>query len=504
MKLFVRTTAALSLLALAACSDEPDEPSAADASSTSSSDGAGTGVATDADTTAGPTTDPTTGVDTGGSDSEGGSDTTGEPDDLPTLWERIVIREIRSSAYVAVDDLDDDGNLDIVLSTLMEIGDPSPFPPPPTGAVHLFTRNGRGLDDWDEQIVLSTDAGLGFVNGPQIFDADGDGSLDIMLNTGFLAVADGSHQYLPGPDFGAPVPFAEQTAPGSTWFWHETVQSDVDGDGDLDLVTTRTDYEGGFTSPATWELALDWYRNDGGGTFVPFEFDTGHCGTHLKMYDVDSDGDEDVVCVQFFGPPAEPSIVWIEQAETPSEANGWVGQWTTHTVDATTGLGFDLHFLDIDADGDDELVYSNHNNQNNPDLGGLPSGLYAFEIPADPASTDQWDRSTIDEGYEVTAPDMGNPASQGAPGLVGSGDIDGNGLLDLVTAGDGADGLFVIWQTEAGVFERRTIAVGSMFGQAVVVDVDGDGLMEVVAAHHMAPEGLTIPTGNISIYRPLW
>ncbi len=143
------------------------------------------------------------------------------------------------------------------------------------------------------------------------------------------------------------------------------------------------------------------------------------------------------------------------------------------------------------------------NNQNNPDLTDFPSGVYAFDFPEDPRSATQWDRWTVTEGFEVTAPDMGNPASQGAPGLIDVADIDGNGYPDLVTSGDGADGLFVVWQVEPRVFERSTIATGPMYGQARIVDLDGDGKLEVVAAQHMVPQGLNLPDGNVRIYRPL-
>lgn len=445
------------------------------------------------------------GVDgTGTSDSGGSEESSGGASvDPPQSWDTILVKEVRSAAYVGVDDLDQDGTLDIVLSTLMEVGDPSPFPPAPAGAVRLFLGTGD-LQQWDEQLLVSTDAGLGFINEPQLLDINGDGVRDIVLNTGFLTFSPGSHQYLPGPGFAGPVPFTAETAGPSSWFWHGVAQSDLDGDGDLDVVTTRTHYEGGFLMPTTWELAVDWYRNDGGGSFTAFEIDTGHCGTVIRTYDVDDDGDDDLVCSQFFGPPAEPSIVWIEQLDAPTGGNGWLGQWELHSIDSTTGFGFDVHFVDIDDDGSDELVYSNHNNQNNPDLGGIPSGLYAFEIPADPASSSAWDKQVIDEGYMVTAPDMGDPGSQGSPALIGLGDIDGNGLLDLVTAGDGADGLFVIWQTAVGQFERRMIADGPMFGQPVVVDLDGDGQLEVVAAQHKYPEGLVLPEGNLSIYAPVF
>ena len=85
----------------------------------------------------------------------------------------------------------------------------------------------------------------------------------------------------------------------------------------------------------------------------------------LKAYDVDNDGDQDLVLSQFFGPPAEASLIWLELKELPSSSNNWEGIWKSHQIDATTGLGYHLEFYDIDSDGVDELVYGNHNNLNN-------------------------------------------------------------------------------------------------------------------------------------------
>jgi hypothetical protein len=178
-------------------------------------------------------------------------------------WQEFVVDpEIMSPGFLEASDLNDDATLDLVVTTLMEEGDPSPLSPPPAGGVHLYVRTG-GLGDWDETVLLPPSAGLGFVNEPQVMDVNADDVPDIVLNTGFLMTNGGTHQYLAGPGFATPMPLA----PGrdaSEWFFHRTEQADLDGDGDLDLFTSRVLYESDLFGNASWELASDWYRNDGG------------------------------------------------------------------------------------------------------------------------------------------------------------------------------------------------------------------------------------------------
>jgi hypothetical protein len=417
----------------------------------------------------------------------------------------LVVREVaidaaqQSPGFVSVADLEGDGQAEILVGTLMEEVIPAPAGPPAVrGALHVY-RRGPGVDEWRESVPFGTDRGLGFVNMPQVADYDGDGVLDIAVNSGFLATGGGSQLYLRGPDFAQAVPFVSESA-RSPFFFHQLRQVDLDKDGDRDIVTSRAQFIPPAGGPPVVNLALDWYRNDGAGRYTRFNFDTGHCGVVFELRDLDEDGDEDIVCPQFFGPPRAPSLLWIEQKGAPAAHNDWTGQWQAHPIDSTTGLGFDLRFADLDGDGRDELVYSNHNNPANPALPDVASGIYAFQIPADPRASTQWRKTVIDEGYEITAPAGGNPAAVGAPGLLDVADFDGNGLLDVVTSGDGADGLFVILQTCPGRFERRLLAGGPVWGQAVAADVDGDGHPEVVAVQHMRVENGRLPPGSVRVF----
>ncbi len=280
-------------------------------------------------------------------------------------------------------------------------------------------------------------------------------------------------------------------------------QVDLDGDGRLDLVTTSAKTQ----NVAAPVVRFEWYRNLGAGQYEQHILPVNVGGVALTAHDVDDDGDMDFIFPQFF---TSPSLVWVEQISAPSAGNGWQGQWQVHTVDDSTGLGYWTALYDIDSDGELELVYANHNNVNNPSLvdgngDPVPSGLYYYEIPANPQST-PWPRVTIDEGYEVANFDFGKPESQGAPGIFSVGDMNDDGRPDLVVPGDGALHLYFLEQQADGSFSRSVIAEGVMFGMAKITDIENDGQPEVVAAMHNAPltalEVVQPKMGNLRIYWP--
>mgnify|MGYP003878219497 CR=1 FL=1 len=426
------------------------------------------------------------------------------------IWDSVTVKSsLVSCGFLDIGDMDNNGKQDIILSTLMESGSAA-TPATTKGAIRVFkTTTSTGYPTaWSETIVLPTSQNLPFINTPQVFDADGDGNLDIFVQQGFLQTDGGSHQWIKGPALTQREAFTPQTAHGSTdYFWHESCQYDLDGDGLQDIITTSANNE---VSPVAKKV--EWYRNMGGGVFEYHLINDSLGGVFIKMYDVDSDGNSDIVLSQFFGPPAKPSLVWLRSVALPSAANGWAGTWSYHKIDHTTGLGYYFEFFDINGDGIVELVYGNHNNLDNtaivdPQGNPIPSGLYYFDIPADPASVSQWTRHTIDEGYPCNLFDFGNPASQGSPGIWAHGDIDQNGYMDMVVPGDGMAGLYLVRQNPDHSFVREKITNGKMWGMVKVVDFDNNGVPEIVASLHNFPNNFIeamfgLPAGKLMIYRP--
>ena len=428
----------------------------------------------------------------------------------PMSWDKITVKnKTKSAAFVTIEDLDKDGKDEILMSSLIEEGSPA-FMSSTKGALRVFTNLGNTLEGpWKEYSLISTRAGLPFINKPFIFDVNGDNIKDIVVCTGFIKTGGGSLQWMPGPYFNKLIPFTESTKKNkSGYFWHECVQLDLDRDGYLDIVTTSAKEVSN-----KYVVRVEWFRHHGNGNYTHHVINETLGGVFIKNFDVDRDGDQDLVLSNFFTAPQDASLVWLELVSRPSESNNWAGAWKRHNIDNTTGKGYNIEFFDIDADGKLELVYNNHNNLDNkmivdPSGNRIPSGVYWFEFPYNPRSVSAWQKHVIGEGWKVDAFDFGNPASQGSPGIISVGDLDRNGLPDVVVPGDGTDHLWILWQNKRGNFIREKIDDGQMYGSSVVCDLDKNGTLEVVATMHEYTDGMIqaifnpVPFGHIKIYSP--
>ena len=424
----------------------------------------------------------------------------------------------QSAAFLAVDDLDGDGVKEIVLSTLIEQTPPGPPTALSRGALRIFSTETKPEGPWSERVVIATTDldGYPFINTPQVFDVDGDGHKDLLVQTGFLTTFGGAQFWIKGPEFTQRSNFASETTKGMTgYFWHEAQQADLDGDGLLDIITTSAQTQDIVNNPtnptgspsAATKLKVEWHRHLGNGVFEYHLIAEDAGGVFIKLHDVDADGDQDILLTQFFGVPAlRESLIWLEQTARPAADNGYQGVWARHVIDNTIGLGYHMELADINGDGRTDLVVGNHNHQDNTalvDADGrrIPIGLYWFTIPGNPREGKAWTKHVISENFRVTL--AGSPTSQGVPGIFGVGDIDGDGRLDLAVPGDGNDKLYAFRQRADGRFAEELIADGEkMFGMAMVADIDGDGRNEIVAAKHNSNDGgATLPPGFLKVYR---
>lgn len=281
---------------------------------------------------------------------------------------------------------------------------------------------------------------------------------------------------------------------------------DVDGDGKLDIVCGDT-----------WYQAPDWKPH-------PIR-EVARVGTYYNdfavlPYDVNGDGRLDFVTVSYF----EKNVGWVENPGKPGEA------WTYHEID-TPGTSEAAVAVDLTGDGIPDVLpnptnvvawyeavpradgkgieFKKHDfgteaadhGVGTGDINGdgrldllTPKGW--FEAPANP-STDKW----------TWRPDW----NLGATGIQILGrDIDGDGLTDLVY-GMGHDiGLF--WMKQGKAEDGSTTWTKELIDDSIAsvhtllwADLDGDGEDELVTgtrvyAHEQEP-GVTTHNPTVASYR---
>ena len=196
--------------------------------------------------------------------------------DIP--WTVTLAGKDASDEGFGVADIDGDGDLDLISGFRTEGGDPEV----PTVVV-WFENPGTITDDWQRHEIGTT---VYATDRVEAADLDGDGRTDVVI----------AEERYPGlePDASLFAYFQRDTG----WVREKIVTQysmnnlslpDLDRDGDTDIVTSE------HKGPA---LSLQVWLNDGSGTFTRQQIDSGkesHLGA--QPYDMDGDGDLDLISI---------------------------------------------------------------------------------------------------------------------------------------------------------------------------------------------------------------
>lgn len=236
------------------------------------------------------------------------------------------------------------------------------------------------------------------------------------------------------------------------------VASDLDRDGDLDLVSSDTTDD---KTPEKINGTLLWFENLGSGKFAERTIAKGEDGWFERMSvgDIDGDGWPDVAVVL----NRAGSLAWFRN---PGKAAS--GSWSRHPIATKTLPGaYDVALGDFDGDGRLDAVASSWTRGNR--------FVSYFNPGGDRFGTD-WPARVVDENLPETR-------------TVRVADIDSDGRPDIL--GTSSRGNRLVWYgnlSESGkppVWKKHEIstAAAPIHGQAV--DMDGDGDLDVVMAHGM-------------------
>lgn len=392
---------------------------------------------------------------------------------------------------------------------------------PTTGGSLQIYRPGANLASWRKVSVFDATANIIFPNQPTLTDVDGDGDTDVIVPSGNFfdsltenargAITWWENTGLAGN--GNPNPFVRHDViTGQPWSYHGVQHADLDGDGIKDLLSVG---EQGFAppDPTDDQVQTHFFRGRADLTFDPPVTLAEVGGSLPVLHDVDADGDLDMVSAQYFdvGAPQPSStnatFLWLEHGDDGA-AGLTAGDFTAHTIgtlgqtEAGRGVGMGFQIRPVPGfrgPGTVSWIATNHMNRCLQPT--LPAEqVIEFVPPADPRQA--WQPTTLSipaasspacpadftsgavpifPGEDITSrPTYG----QGAPGVFGYGDIDGDGDVDLAVSGDGDRRLFWIEQLAGGDTRQHTLtSPGEEFGQSgggAVADLDGDGVSEMV------------------------
>ncbi len=324
-----------------------------------------------------------------------------------------------SPISVALGDVDTDGDLDVLTANVA------------SGVNTVSVR----LNDGAGTFSGATEVGVG--RGPEsvaVGDVDGDGNLDLLTTSrgqGLVSVRlnNGSGAFSGTTD--VPVGNGSLSGPVSV------VVGDVDGDGDLDLLTANNHAN-----------SVSVRLNAGNGTFTGSHNVPVGSGVYgVAIGDVDADGDLDVLTANFLANTASVRL------------NDGTGIFSG-TQDVPVGLGAEnITVGDVDGDGDLDLLTANYGT--NTVSVRLNDGTGTFS-------------GTTDVPVDA------------APASVALGDVDGDGDLDLLAANAGANTVSVRLNDGLGSFSGNT-DVGAGIGSVSVAvgDVDSDGDLDLITANNI-------------------
>lgn len=224
-------------------------------------------------------------------------------------------------------DLDGDSDLDLIVANSLG------------HTVFIYTNSGNGVFDIPSATYEFAEnvRPLDFVAGDLDADGDPDLAVDYTYGSFILLWNRGDGHFDLGPTYGIP---------GGTPY--EYVAEDLDGDFDLDLAVVVGAHSG--SDPGRVYV----FRNDGSGGFDDREgYETpGWTTLPLAAADLDGDGDLDLAGTNDPNARPDPTGMWVI-------FNDGMGHFSPATVYPVGPWPFDVHFGDLDRDGDLDAVVAN-------------------------------------------------------------------------------------------------------------------------------------------------
>jgi hypothetical protein len=376
---------------------------------------------------------------------------------------------------VALGDLDNDGDLDIVVGTR-------------ANEVIAFENDGTPFSStWSSTIVAGPPDIVDDVRAVALTDLDGDGGLDVVAGCGSLQTSPVMAWLNPG------YPFTSAWVPQEIGQTGEDVYAVVAADWDLDGdpdVASGTDVSTD-TEIAAWDNTHGSWS--GGG-----DLEAGDRVTSLVAADLDLDGDDDLVASSL-------TIIAWPNTRAPQS----IGSWTAGPQPDSTDNAFSVALADVNHDSFPDIAAGTSQGV----AIWLGNGSYTWErvakdeLPSELQWNDvAWGQINNEAELDLAAASEGGGLGawlgweEGtnwddiSDGLPTSGEyeavtlehVNHDGLIDLVACGRSAG--IRLWQGEGGVSapywtHKEDIRLGEDFCDVDLGHVDRNGGLDIASAH---------------------
>ena len=244
-------------------------------------------------------------------------------------------------------------------------------------------------------------------------------------------------------------------------YWYHRVEFwDYNHDGRLDIITARA--KKGMMGGDDGELvALIAPTDPIYGEWKEVVLLKGP-DVFFRLVDFDHDSRFEVISAEFL---SKKLTYYFQDAE---------GKWQENVIDKSIGNLFDLQITDINSDGHNDLLVTNHVNNSS-------AGVFGFEIPTSPKEQ-AWPKHILYQGFVTSASGVG----QASPGVARTyyPTKNQNEKPFIVVSGDGSESAHLLSavsqdKNDWNYRQEFILKTKGMVGQLEIGDADQNGLNEI-------------------------
>lgn len=359
----------------------------------------------------------------------------------------VGVIEVNKPAFLSLQHIDSSGDLALTIASFGVFGG---------NGVRVLPKASSALSDISSLSISLITESIKWPNEIRALDASQLGRRGYLVSGGFL---------VPGNTNGA-VTFVDAesskqyqlSTTKNGWWYHRAELRDLNGDGKLDVITARGTKS--MFGGSGGELL--WLENPGSldGQWKEHVIGQGP-DVNFRLYDIDGDGKEELIATEYFG--KKLSVWWRETN----------GSWSSKVIDDNLGSAFDSEIVDLNNDGVNELLVTNHEASNGQ--------VFSYTLPKSFKST-KWNRVVLLDGIETRQGGM-NQASPGQA-IAFRPSTSYSGKPYILVSGDGSQRAHMLvpksqdpnnWEYT----EQIVVDAGCTVGQSAVGDVNGDGHADV-------------------------